>query len=153
MTALIDNVIIRRKPHPTPMKLKVVDGAITIFKGAHLAYEGGNIGYVQLAADELLSEYAGIALESKTLTAALNTSDGTFEIEVLPRGNSELIEMIVTSTITIANEGDPVYMDDDGAVDIASGIAFSTTLGQVGIIRQFVSSNKAWVQMTQHESL
>ena len=153
MTVLTDNQIIETKVAPQRIKLKVVDGVITIYKGALLAYEGGNIGYVQLAADELNSEFAGIAMENKTLTAALNASDGDYDVEVIPRGSGEYVKLPVSSTITIANEGDPVYMDDDGAVDIASGIVSSVTGGLVGIIRQFVSANVAWIQLTQHPIL
>lgn len=150
------NKVIHKKPSPTIKKLKVVDGAIHIYKGANLSYEAGNIGYVQLSVDNFAnknSEFAGIALEELDVAAADNTADGTFEIEVLGRGNGEEILMDITSTITIANEGDPVYVDTDEYVDIASGITHSVTTGMVGIIRQFVSGNKAWVQMTQHPTL
>jgi hypothetical protein len=145
------NQIVRKKV-AGPMKLKVVDGLIHIFKGAHLNYEAANIGYAKLGSDTLSEEYAGIAMEELNVAAADNTADGTFEIEVLPRGNGDLVEMDITSNITVANEGDPVYVDGDDKVDIASGI-LNTTGGLVGIIRQFISTNKAWVQMVQHPVL
>ncbi len=151
--ALSDNKIIRFKETPAILELKVVSGLIHIYKGAHLAYKSGKIGYVGLAADELTSEYAGIAMEELNVAAADNLTDGTFAIKVLSRGNGRLVEMNTTTTITIANEGDPVYMDTDDAVDIASGIVSSVTNGMVGIIRQYVSANKAFVQMTQHPIL
>lgn len=156
MTALADNQTIETKMQPLRLKLKIVDGAIRIYKGALLQYEPANIGYVQLAADTattaLQGEFAGIALEEKNLAAADNTADGTHEVEVMARGTNELVKLNVTSTITIANEGDAVYMDDDGAVDVASGIS-NVTGGLVGIIRQYVSANKAWVQLVPHPNV
>lgn len=146
MAALTDNQIIETKLSPARLVLKVVDGEITIFKGALLNYEATNIGYVKLGSDVTGEEFAGIAMENKTLAAADNPSDGTFDVEVIPKGSTELVKMNVTSTISIANEGDPVYVDDDGAVDIASGIT-NTAGGFVGIIKQFVSANVAWVQL------
>lgn len=151
--ALSDNKIIRTKTQPLITKYPIVSGAITIYKGAHLAFKSGDIGYVGLAADELVSEYAGIAKEYKNIASGDNGTHGTFYVEVLTRGCGEIVEMDITSNITIANVGDPVYMDTDEKVDIASGIALSTTLGMVGIIREFISTNKAWVQMTQHPIL
>lgn len=150
--ALIANKVIKRKPAPTIKKLKCVDGALRIFKGANLNYEASNIGYVMPATDVLGAEFAGIALEELNVAAADNTADGTFEIQVLPRGCGEEVLMDITSNITIANEGDAVYADTDEKVDISSGI-LNTTGGLVGIIRQFVSTNKAWVQMVQHPNL
>ena len=152
MTALTDNQIVESQVAPQRLKKKVVNGTIRIYKGALLAYEGGNIGYVKLAADNATDEFAGIALEEKNLALADNATDGTFDVLVIPRGSGEYVKLNVSSTITIANEGDPVYMDDDGAVDIASGIVNSTTLGLVGIIREFVSANSARVQLTQMAS-
>ena len=143
----------RIKVAPQRLRKQVVNGIIHIYEGAILAYEAANIGYVKLGADELTSEFAGIAVEEKNIAAADNTADGTFTIEVIPRGSGEYIEMDITSSITIANEGDPVYMDGDDAVDIASGIVSSVTNGFVGIIREFISTNKAWVQLTEHPTL
>jgi hypothetical protein len=60
--------------------------------------------------------------------------------------------MKVTSTITIANEGDAVYVDTDEYVDISSGI-LNTTGGLVGIIRQFIDGNTAWVQLIPHPNV
>lgn len=156
MTALTDNQIVNIKQQPLRLKLKVVDGAIRIYKGALLQYENSNIGYVMLAADTATAsaqgEFAGIALEEKNLAAADNTADGTYDVEVIARGSNECVELNVTSTITIANEGDAVYMDDDGAVDLASGIS-NTTGGLVGIIRQYISANKALVQLVPHPNV
>lgn len=153
--ALTAEVVIETKKSPVRAKLKVVDGLIAIFKGALLEYEVSNIGYVQPASADAAPdepEFAGIALDSLSKTAAVNTSDGLFEIEVLTRGCGDWVKLPVTSTITIANEGDPVYMDHDAAVDISSGIS-NTTGGLVGIIRQFISANLAWIQLTQHPIL
>lgn len=151
--SLSANKLIVRKAAPTITKLKCVDGLLHIYKGAHLQYEGGNIGYVTPATDNSTGEYAGIALEEIDVAAADNTADGTFEVEVLPRGCGECVLMDVDSTITIANEGDPVYMESDDEVDLSTGVTNTVTKGLVGIIRQFVSSNKAWVQMVQHPTL
>jgi len=155
--ALSANKLIEKKAQPVITKLKVVDGAIHIYKGAHLAYEAGNIGYVELATDTKTGsnypEYAGIALDELNVSAADNDADGTYEIEVLTRGCGQWVLADITSNITIANEGDPVYMDTDDKVDLSSGVVHSVTNGLVGIIRQFVSTNKAWVQLTQHPVL
>lgn len=151
--ALSDNLIVRTQVPPQRVKLKCVDGLLHIYKGANLMYEASNIGYVMNAADILTAEFAGIAMEEINVSAADNAADGTYEIAVIPRGSGEWIERDVRSNITIANEGDPVYMDGDDYVDIASGIASSVTNGMVGIIRKFISTNKAWVQLTQHPTL
>ena len=145
--SLSDNQIIETKVQPLRLKLKVVDGLIRIYKGALLNYEASNIGYVKLGSDVLSEEFAGIAMEEKNIVASDNPSDGTFEVEVIAKGTGELVKMTTTSTITIANENDAVYVDGDDAVDVASGIT-NTTGGQVGVIRQFISANKAWVQLT-----
>ena len=150
--ALTANKIIEKKAQPAIKKLKLVDGLIHIYKGGHVMYEAGNIGYVMTGADTVSAEYAGIALEEISKAAADNTADGTFEVEVLQRGCGEEILMDTTGTMTIANEGDPVYLDTDDKVDTASGVV-NTTGGLVGIIRQFVSANKAWVQMVPHPTL
>lgn len=150
MAALTDNRIIETKQAPLNTKLKLADGAVTVYRGALLQYENSNIGYVELALDTATQadqgEFAGIATENKTLVAGDNVSDGDNEVEVLTRGSGETIKLPVTSNITIANEGDPVYMDTTNEVDIASGIS-NTTGGFVGIIRQFISTNLAWIQM------
>jgi hypothetical protein len=149
--ALSANKLIVKKSSPLITKLQCVDGLLHIYKGAHLQYEGGNIGYVMPATDNTTGEYAGIAMEEIDVTAAENTADGTFEVEVLTRGCGEVVLMDVDSTITIANEGDPVYMESDDEVDTST--TNTTTKGLVGIIREFVSANKAWVQMVQHPTL
>lgn len=131
---------------------KVVDGAVDIYQHALLNYEAGNVGYVMPATDVLSAEFAGIAVEQLNVAAADNTSDGTFSVRVLKRGCGKVVELPVNSTITIANEGDPVYVYDDEKVDISSGVT-NTTGGMVGIIRKFVSANVAKVQLTQHPSL
>lgn len=150
--ALSANKILMTKQTPVRLRLKVVDGAIHIYRGANLSYEASNVGYVKLGTDTLLQEFAGIALEELDKSASENGADGTFDILVIPRGSGELVEMDVTSTITIANEGDPVYTDGDDKVDLAAGIV-NTTNGFVGIIRQYISANKALVQLTQHPTL
>ncbi len=148
MTALTDNTIIEQKRSPVRATLKIVDGLIRIYKGALLSYEKGNIGYVELGSDPITvgGEFAGIALEEKNLAAADNASDGDFDVEVITRGSGDWVKLPVTSTITITNEGDSVYVDDDGAVDIASGIT-NTTGGFVGIIRQYINANSAWIHL------
>jgi ABC-type uncharacterized transport system ATPase subunit len=150
--SLSANKVIRRKSAPTPKKLKVVDGAVHIHVGANLNYEASNIGYVMPATDVLNAEFAGIALEELNVAAADNTSDGTYEVLVLPRGAGDEVLMDVHDTITIANEGDPVYVYDDDDVGLSASVT-NTTGGLVGIIRQFVSANKAWVQLVQHPTL
>ena len=145
--ALSANKITRRKSAPTIKKLKVVDGAVHIYNGANLNYEAGNIGYVMPATDVLSAEFAGIALEELNVAAADNASDGDHSVSVLTRGCGEEILMTMSVSITIANEGDPVYAEDDEKVGI-SGVT-NTTGGLVGIIRQFISTTTAWVQMVQ----
>ena len=144
--ALTDNKIIRSKQSPLKTKVKLASGLIHVYKGAHLALNSG--GYAVLASDALALKYAGIALEEVNLTAAVNSADGLFDVLVLRNESLEIVEMDVTSNITIANLEAAVYMDTDEKVDIGSGIAFSTTLGRVGVIKEFISTNKAWVQMT-----
>lgn len=152
MCALSANANVETKLAPQRTKKQIVDGLIRIYRGALLNYEAANIGYVKLGSDTLSEEFAGIALEEQNLAAADNDADGTYKVEVIPRGSGEWVKLPVTSTITIANEGDPVYVDGDDAVDISTGIT-NTTGGFVGIIREFISANLAWVQLTQHPSL
>lgn len=151
--ALSANKKLRFTNAPLETKYDVVDGAIHIYEGGLLMFEAGNIGNVMLAADILTAEFAGIALEELDLAAADNTADGTFKVQVLTRGCGKCVELAVRSNITKANIGDPVYMDGDDYVDIASGIVSSVTNGFVGIIREFVSTNVALVQLTQHPTL
>jgi len=152
--ALSDNAIVETKPAPQRHELEIVDGVIRIYKGAILSYEDGNIGYVELGADAIPGqpEFAGIALEEKNLAAADNLSDGANTVEVIPRGSGEWVKLTITSTITIANVGDPVYVDGDDAVDLVAGIT-NITGGFVGIIREYLTANSAWVQLTQHPIL
>jgi|GEM_PF-2656901 len=151
--ALSANAIIERKQQPVRARLKVVDGLIHIYKGALLQYEEGNVGYVEPAATDIAigvqPTFAGIANDELNKTAAQNASDGDFEIEVIPRGTGEWVKLATTATITIANEGAAVYMDGDGTVDIAANISNSTG-GKVGVIRQFISANLAWVELTDN---
>lgn len=150
--ALSANKVYDIKHQPVRSELKVVDGAVHLYEGALLNYEASNIGYVMAGSDTLNQEFAGIAVEELNVAAADNTSDGTYSVRVIPRGSGEWVLMDVTSTITIANEGDPVYVDTDEYVDLSTGIT-NTTGGFVGIIRQFVSANKAWVQLCQSSAL
>lgn len=146
--ALSENKIVETKNQPVQEKLKVVDGAIHIYRGANLSYEAGNIGYVKLGTDTVSQEFAGIALDELDVAAADNTANGTYEIEVLTRKCGKWVKRYVTSTITIANEGDIVYTDGDDAVDLSTGIV-NTTNGAVGTIRKFIDSHNAWVSLDQ----
>lgn len=150
--ALSANKVFDIKHQPYEEDLKVVNGAVHIYEGALLNYEAGNIGYVMPGTDVLSAEFAGIAVEELNVAAADNVSDGTFSVRVLTRGCGEIVELDVTSSITIANEGDAVYVDTDEYVDISSGI-LNTTGGFVGIIRKYISAHKALVQMCQHPTL
>lgn len=150
--ALSANANIKRMVTPAILTKKLVDGALHVYRMALLNYEAANIGYAKLGSDTLSEEFCGIALEEVDVSAAQNTADGTYTCKVYPRGNGDLFLLPVRSNITIANEGDPVYVDGDDYVDIASGIV-NTTNGFVGIIREFVSTNSAYVQMTQHPIL
>ncbi len=148
--ALSANVIIRKKTSPLILDLKLVSGAIHVYEGAILNYASGNIGYVKLGADALTNEFAGIAYEEKNIAAADNLSDGTVSIRTLSRGCGETIQMTLSADITIANEGDPVYVKGD---DLVGTTATNTTGGLVGIIRQYISARQAWVQLVQHPNL
>lgn len=145
--ALSANANLKTQHSPMVKKSKVVDGAIHVYRNALLNYEAGNIGYVKLGSDTPLEEFAGIATEEVDLTAALNTADGTYKVEHWSRGCGRVFLLPVRSTISIANEGDKVYVDGDDYVDIASGIV-NTTNGFVGVIREYISANSAYVQLT-----
>lgn len=149
--SLSANVVIEKKQQPFITKLKVVNGAVHIYKGALLVYESGNIGYVMPGVDALTHEFAGIAMEELDVAAADNVTDGTFEIEVLTRGCGEVVKLNHSVSITIANEGDAVYLEDDQYANI-SGVT-NITGGLVGIIRQFVSTSSSWVQLVQHPNV
>jgi hypothetical protein len=148
--ALSANKKIVRKAQPAVTKLQCVDGLLHIYKGALLNYEASNIGYVMPATNTNGQEFAGIALEELSVSAADNSADGTYEIEVLPRGCGE--EVLIDFGETIANEGDGVYAISDDTVKLTAS-SVNTTGGMVGIIRQFVSTTKAWVQMVQHPTV
>lgn len=142
--ALTANKVLRHKEAPAIIKIKLASGAHTIYKGANMNLNSS--GYGKIASDTLTEKFAGIAMEGKTIASGDNGSNGLFELEVLIPRNGRTLEMDVTSNITIANERDAVYVDGDDKVDISSGI-LNTTGGPVGIIAQFISTNKAWVQM------
>lgn len=145
--ALSANVNLRVAQSPYVNRKSVVDGAIHIYRGAILNHEAGNVGNVKLGSDTLLEEFAGIALEEWNIAAGDNTADGTYKVECYDRGCGLLFELTITSNITVANIGDKVYVDGDDKVDLSSGI-LNTTGGFVGIIREFISTNKALVQLT-----
>lgn len=151
MTVLSKNRKLKIKGDYVPITLKVVDGAVHIYEGGLVQYEQGNIGYVQEAADTNgpCPTFAGIALEEVNVSAADNTADGTYSILVLPKGCGAYVELPVTTTITIANQESIVYVDDDGYVDLASGIS-NFTGGSVGTIKEFVDGNTAWVKMDRY---
>lgn len=144
--ALTDNKIVEIKQVPQRITLKVVSGLIHIYKGAILNYASGNIGYVKLGADALTNEFAGIALEELNVAAADNPSDGTFSILAIARGSGEWVNLKISDNITIADEGQAVFVNGD---DVVKKSVTNTTGGFVGIIRQFISTNQAWVQMCQ----
>lgn len=145
--ALSANANIKRMKLPAIYTKKLVDGALHVYRCALLNYEASNIGYAKLGSDTLSEEFCGISMEEVDVSAAQNTADGTYTCRVWPRGCGEHFLLPVRSTITIANEGDKVYVDGDDYVDIASGIV-NTTNGFVGVIREYVSANSAWVQLT-----
>lgn len=150
--ALSANKVLQRKAQPAEVKLSCVDGLLHIYKGALLNYEASNIGYVMPATNTNGQEFAGIALEELDVSAALNSADGTYKVAVLPRGCGEEVLLDLGESITIANEGDAVYAFSDDTVKLTS-TQVNTTGGMVGIIRQFVSTTKAWVQLVQHPTL
>ena len=106
--ALSANEIIKRKQQPCITKLQCVDGALHIYKGALVMYEASNIGYVMVGADSSNTqpEFAGIALEELDVAAADNTADGTYEIEVLPRGCGEEVPRVDGCAGSDIDEGD-----------------------------------------------
>lgn len=144
--SLSQNKIIVRKSAPLEIDKPCVDGLLHIYKGGLLVHEAGNIGYLMPGTDVLNAKFGGIALEELHVSAAENSANGTFKVRVLAPKCGETVLMDITSNITVANEESPVYVDTDEKVDIASGI-LNTTGGYVGIIKQFVSTNSAWVQM------
>lgn len=144
--ALSANQIVEIKEAPLRDRVKLVSGLLHVYRGAILNYASGNIGYAKLGQDALTNEFAGIALDEVDVSAAQNTADGTYDCLVIPRGSGELVKLTTTDNITIANIGDPVYVNGDDAVKLS---VTNTTGGFVGIIRQFVSTNKAWVQLCQ----
>lgn len=144
--ALSSNQVIKRKAQPVEDTYGVVDGAITIYKGALLNFEAANIGYMKLASDTSSEEFAGVALDYLSVSAADNTSDGTYEMKVLKRGCGQEVQLTTTDTITVANIGDIVYANGDDAVALAGT---TTNDVPVGTIRQFVDSNTAMVQLDQ----
>lgn len=153
--ALSANRIVLVQKQPFVHEVPVVSGVLHVYRGALLEYKAGNIGYAIVGTDPqavTLHEFAGIAMEELDVTAAQNTADGTYKVRTLSRGCGEVVTLPVTSTITVANVGDPVYVDNDEYVDLAAG-TINTTGGFVGIIREFVSANLARVQLTQHPTL
>lgn len=144
--ALTDDKIVNIKQSPQRILRNVVAGLITIYKGALLNYKAGDVGYVKLGSDTLSENFAGIAMDNLTVTAAQNPSDGTFQILTIGRGSGELVLLTFTDTLTIANEGAACYVNGDDVVKLS---VVNTTGGFVGIIREFVSANLAYVQMCQ----
>lgn len=145
--SLSDNQVIETMVPDADFKVKLVDGLIRVYKGALLNYEAGNIGYAKLGSDTHSEEFVGIALEEKNLAAADNLTNGANEVLIMPKGCGKLVKLTITSTITVANEGDSVYVDGDDAVDLVAGVV-NNTLGLVGVIKKYISANQAWVKLT-----
>lgn len=144
--ALTDNKIVNLKQAPQRIYRNVVSGLIHIYKGALLNYKSGSIGYVGLGADVLSDQFAGIAMEEVNVSAAQNPTNGTFQVLTIGRGSGELVLLTFTDTLTIADEGGNAYVNGD---DVVKKSVTNTTGGFVGIIREFVSANLAYVQMCQ----
>lgn len=140
----------RTQVQPARLQYGITSGAIEIFEGALLNFSSG--GYVKKASNTHGEKFAGIALEHKNLAAADNTAGGTFTVEVIPAGSGELVELTITSTITILDVGKRVWADDDDSVDIVADGQKNDTAGQVGIIKQYISANKALVQLTNRQT-
>lgn len=144
--ALTDNKIVNIKQSPQRILRGVISGTVHLYKGALLNFKAGSIGYVGLGADVLNDQFAGIAMEEKNLVSATNPTNGTFQILTLGRGCGDLVLLNFTDTLTIADEGAACYVNGD---DVVKKSVTNTTGGFVGIIREWISSSQAYVQMCQ----
>lgn len=144
--ALSDNKIVQLKQSPQRILRNIISGTIHIYKGALLNFKSGSIGYVGLGADVAGDQFAGIAMEEANLVSATNLANGTFQVLTIGRGSGELVLLTFTDTLTIADEGGNAYVNGD---DVVKKSVTNTTGGFVGIIREFVSANLAYVQMCQ----
>lgn len=137
--ALSSNQVIKTKNNPSRAKGPVASGAIHIYKGALLNWSA--TGYLELAADTASEVFAGVALEE--LNQATGGSDGDNEVNFIPAGSGEWVKM-TTGTISRANVGDKVYANGDDQVDLA---ATTTNDVEVGVIREYISTTSAYVQI------
>lgn len=112
----------------------LVDGALAIFKGSLMNYEAANIGYVKNGADIASEEFAGLALKEFNVAAADNTSDGTFESELVVKGSGKVILFQsdrIEGTITLANTGDLVYVKDDQKIGLVGDVTNNVEVGTI----------------------
>lgn len=114
-------------------------GAIHIYKGALLNF--GTDGYLKLASDTSGEVFAGVALEE--LNQAAGGTDGDNEINIIPAGSNNLIEM-KTGTIAVTDIGKTVYTKSDDQVELA---ATTTNDIPAGVIRKVLSTTSALVQI------
>lgn len=142
--ALSANSNVRTKTPPQRETYKVTSGLIRIYQGALLNFVATG-GYVKLGSDTLSEKFAGIATEEVNVTAADNVTPGTFEVEVIPAGNDEHVELTLSAAATFeAALGNKVYVGGDDVVKLS---ATNTTGGQVGVIRQWISATKVFVDL------
>ena len=94
-------------------------------------------GWIVKAADTANHRCAGVAIEDKKS----GSSDGDTEIQVRTEGEFEF----TAASMTQANLGDKVYVDDDQTVQLDAG-ANNNVL--VGVISEFISATKVRVVLT-----
>ncbi len=89
----------------------MVDGALAIEEGQFINGDTGGFG--KIGGDTASEVFLGIAGDAINKTAAENTADGTFHLQVIAKGSGKIVWLPFTGTITIVDvmNGTSVYVD------------------------------------------
>jgi len=107
----------------------MVDGALAIETG-HII-NGDTSGYGKIGGDTASEVFLGIAQKPITKTAAENTADSKFSLEVLAKGSGKIAWLPYTGTITIADvmAGTSVYVDSSTEVALVGDTTNDVLVG------------------------
>lgn len=110
--------------------------AVKIYLGALVAVRAD--GYATPGADTAGLIFQGVAVENVDNTSG---GDGDLSVTLMRRG-LHLLE--ITSSVTIANIGDNVFLDGDDKVDLAAGVDNDIFCG---VIADIYDSTHVWVDI------
>lgn len=118
----------------------LADGAHTIAEGDLISV--GSDGYAKQGGDTSGDKFVGIALESKTLAAAENGSDGLHSIKVLPARAGNIVKLTFNASTARSAALPGVTLYAKSATTVA---ASSTNSVVVGTVYKWLSTTEAYV--------